>query len=163
MDQDIQQFVKLDGEEFVEAAYKLILGREADEAGKAQFTKTLHAGTSKADLLIELCRSQEARQKKLVSAYELEKKLRDVGLYTSNLSPEDIKLIKKAKKIKKLFPFLNEPPLVSVSRGDTELEVQTLTNQLNKVLEGEKTEGYYRTHLNDETYDLYKMLREGKK
>ncbi len=53
--------LKLDGAAFVDAAYQTILGRAADAAGVAYFTREMAAGVSKVVLLGQLQRSAEGR------------------------------------------------------------------------------------------------------
>jgi len=53
--------LELEGSEFVEGAYRAILGRGADEAGRAHYIAELARGGKKVQVLKEIARSDEAK------------------------------------------------------------------------------------------------------
>jgi SAM-dependent methyltransferase len=61
-EESLQALLALDGLTFVDAAYRTILGRAADDAGIAYFMQAIADSTSKIVLLGELQRSKEAGQ-----------------------------------------------------------------------------------------------------
>jgi hypothetical protein len=60
-----------DRDAFVEAAYRLVLGRTADGAGAAHYLAKLDAGLSRENLVLDLARSPEAAAKPLPLASAL--------------------------------------------------------------------------------------------
>ena len=73
--------LRLDGEAFVEAAFRSLLGRSADAAGRATYLTRLTAGARKKTILADLVFSSEARMRGielrgLAEALRLEYRLR---------------------------------------------------------------------------------------
>jgi hypothetical protein len=58
--QALQQLLACEGDTFVEEAYRLLLGREADTEGLAFYRRRLAGGARRQELLAELSRSEEA-------------------------------------------------------------------------------------------------------
>lgn len=56
----IETLLDLPDEEFVQAAYLLVLGRHPDPSGLAHYSRLVRDGAEKAAILVELARSDEA-------------------------------------------------------------------------------------------------------
>jgi hypothetical protein len=75
----IETLLDLPDEEFVKAAYLLVLGRNPDPSGLAHYSRQVREGEEKAAILAELARSEEGRR-------------------TSSGRPEIIKLINELSR-----------------------------------------------------------------
>ncbi len=60
-----------DADQFIAQAYKQILGRQADEKGKAHYAQRLASGGSREAVVIDLARSSEAAKQRLLLASAL--------------------------------------------------------------------------------------------
>lgn len=60
----LDALMRLHGARFVEQAYALLLGREADASGLAYYTARLQAGDSRTQVLRELAASEESMRRK---------------------------------------------------------------------------------------------------
>jgi hypothetical protein len=65
---DLKTLLTLDGAAFVRAAYRAVLGREADPPGEASYVAQLRDGRSKVVLLADMARSPEGQQNGAVVA-----------------------------------------------------------------------------------------------
>ena len=57
----LAELLALQNEDFVEAAYRTVLGREADPAGRSYYASRIRAGHSKLSVLYQLRNSRESR------------------------------------------------------------------------------------------------------
>lgn len=58
----VETLLDLPDEEFVKAAYLLVLGRHPDPSGLAHYSRQVRDGEEKAAILVELARSEEGRR-----------------------------------------------------------------------------------------------------
>ena len=58
----LDELIALPGDDFLRAAYRMILGRELDEEGQGHYRRRLKQGFSKAAVLNDLIRSKEAKR-----------------------------------------------------------------------------------------------------
>ena len=63
--EDVDQLLARNGAEFIDAAYRHILGRPSDASGRKHYLARMRAGDSKGVVLDNLSRSREARSRKL--------------------------------------------------------------------------------------------------
>lgn len=61
---DVRELFVLDGEEFLKEAYLIILDREADHSGLLYYAGLLSAGYSKAEVILDIAESSEAKSKR---------------------------------------------------------------------------------------------------
>lgn len=61
----LQNLIKQDGEDFIDAVYADILGRKADKSGKTHHLTLLEHGTSKHDIINAFLQSDEAQNRNI--------------------------------------------------------------------------------------------------
>lgn len=125
----IEELLSYQGKQFIQMAYKSLLGREADPDGLNYYLKRMESGINKVGILMQLRESQESKSK-IVNILGLEEAIRDYKYRKIPLYGSFLKLIHFGAKEKSSSSFKSKQTFVEHLKNTHVSEIDFIPESL---------------------------------